>query len=73
MIENGSPFFHPEDFLVEILDELEITQAQFARAIGFSPIRISHIVKHTRPVTAELALRFGQANQFLFSRSKSNL
>jgi antitoxin HigA-1 len=57
----GLPPIHPGEFLREILDELEISQAQFARAIGVSPMRISHVVKGTRPVTAELALLFGRA------------
>lgn len=61
MIHNGLPPIHPGDFLAEILTELDMTQAQFARAIGVSPMRVSHIIKHTRPVTAELALRFGRA------------
>jgi addiction module HigA family antidote len=48
-------------FLRETLEELGISQAQFARAIGISPMRISHVVNGTRPVTAELALLFGRA------------
>lgn len=52
---------HPGEFLLETLDELGLSQAAFARAIGVSPMRISHIVKGTRPVTAELALLFGRA------------
>ena len=51
--------FH--EFLKEILDELDISQAEFARAIGLSAMRISHVVKGKRPVTAELALLFGKA------------
>ena len=43
------------------MGELNISQAEFARAIGVSPMRISHIVKGTRPLTAELALLFGRA------------
>ena len=61
MSKIGLPPIHPGEFLLEILDELEISQAQFARAIGVSPMRISHVVKGTRPVTAELALLFGRA------------
>ena len=38
-----------------------MSQAEFARAIGVSPMRVSHVVKSTRPVTAELALLFGRA------------
>jgi len=61
MVENGLPSIHPGDFLAETLRELGLSQAQFARAIGVSPMRISHIVNHSRPVTAELALLFGRA------------
>jgi len=59
--KNGLPAIHPGEFLREALDELGLTQAEFARAIGVSPMRISHVVKGTRPVTAELALLFGRA------------
>jgi addiction module HigA family antidote len=61
MIDNGLPPIHPGEFLAEILEDLEISQAQFARAIDVSPMRVSHIINHSRPVTAELALRFGRA------------
>jgi addiction module HigA family antidote len=52
---------HPGEFLAEILSELRLTQAALARAIGVSSMRISHVVKGTRPMTAELALLFGRA------------
>jgi addiction module HigA family antidote len=61
MIKNGLPPIHPGEFLREALDELGLTQAAFAAAIGVSPMRISHVLKGARPVTAELALRFGRA------------
>jgi addiction module HigA family antidote len=61
MAENGLPAIHPGKFLSEILSELNISQAKFARATGVSPMRISHITKGTRPVTAELALLFSRA------------
>jgi addiction module HigA family antidote len=61
MINSGLPPIHPGEFLIETLHELGISQAQFARAIGISPMRVSHVVNHTRPVTAELALLFGRA------------
>lgn len=61
MTKNGLPAIHPGEFLREILEERGISQAQFSRAIGMSPMRISHVVKGTRPVTAELALLFGKA------------
>jgi addiction module HigA family antidote len=60
-IKNGLPPIHPGVFLKEILDELGISQNAFAQAIGVSPMRISHVIKGTRPVTAELALFFGKA------------
>lgn len=52
---------HPGEFLAEVLSELGLSQAALARALGVSPMRISHIVKGTRPVTAELALLLGRA------------
>ena len=61
MTNNGLPAIHPGEFLKEALDKLGLTQAQFARAIGVSAMRISHVVNGTRPVTAELALLFGRA------------
>lgn len=61
MIKNGLPEIHPGEFLREILEEHGVSQAQFARAIGVAPMRISHVVKGSRPVTAELALLFGKA------------
>lgn len=59
-IKNGLPAIHPGEFLREALEELDVTQAKVARAIGVSPMRISHVIKGTRPVTAELALLFGR-------------
>ena len=58
---NGLPAIHPGEFLRETLDELGLTQAAFAEAIGVSPMRVSHLLKGDRPVTAELALRLGRA------------
>jgi addiction module HigA family antidote len=61
MAYNGLTPIHPGEYLAEILEELHISQALFARTIGVSPMRISHIVKGKRPVTAELALLFAKA------------
>lgn len=61
MTKSGLPAIHPGEFLAEILDGLGVSQAEFARAIGVSAMRVSHVVKGTRPVTAELALLFGRA------------
>ena len=61
MIKNGLPAIHPGEFLGEILDDLKLSQAQFARGLGISPMRISLIRKGLRPITAEIALRIGRA------------
>lgn len=61
MSKKGLPAIHPGEFLSETLSELNLSQAEFARAIGVSAMRVSHIIKGTRPVTAELALLFGKA------------
>ena len=61
MIKNGMPLIHPGEFLAEILDDLGLTQAAFARRIHVSPMRVSHVIKGARPITAELALLFGRA------------
>lgn len=60
---NQLPAIHPGLFLNEILETLDFKQSVFARRIGVSPMRISHILKGSRPVTAELALLFGKAFQ----------
>jgi addiction module HigA family antidote len=60
-IKNGLPAIHPGEFLKEMLEDLGTSQAEFARAIGVSSMRVSHVVNGTRPVTAELALLFGRA------------
>lgn len=59
--KHGLPAIHPGEFLAEALAELGVSQAAFARDIGVSSIRISHVSNGTRPVTAELALLFGRA------------
>lgn len=59
--KNGMPPVHPGEFIREILDDLGMSQAALARVLGVSPMRISHVVREERPVTAELALRLGRA------------
>ena len=62
MVNNGLPPIHPGEYLAETLDELGVSQARFAREIDVSPMRISHVIKGTRPVTAELAGGFRPEN-----------
>jgi addiction module HigA family antidote len=60
-IINGLPPLHPGEFLAELLEETGVSQAEFARRVGLSPMRVSHIIHGSRPVTAELALLIGKA------------
>jgi antitoxin HigA-1 len=59
--KNNLPPIHPGEFLKEIMDELGVSQAEFARTVGLSAMRISHVIRGQRPVTAEMALLFGKA------------
>ena len=52
---------HPGEHLAEILDELDISQYRLAKAIGVPPRRINEIVLGGRSITADTALRMGQA------------
>lgn len=58
---NGLPPIHPGEYTREALDELGLTQAALASALGVSPMRVSHLLKSRPPCTAELALRLGRA------------
>jgi antitoxin HigA-1 len=50
---------HPGIYLKELLEELRLSQYRLAREIRVPAMRISHVVRGKRPVTAELALRLG--------------
>ena len=52
---------HPGEHLAEIMAELGITQYRLAKTIGVPPIRIHDIVHRRRSITADTALRVGQA------------
>lgn len=47
-----------EILLGEFLEPLDITQRDFAKAIGVSPAYVSDIVNGRRGVSSEMALRF---------------
>jgi len=51
---------HPGVYLKEILDELGVSQYRLAQELGVPAMRISHVVRGQRPMTAELALRIGR-------------
>ena len=52
---------HPGEHLAEILAELKISQYRLAKAIDAPPRRINEIVHGRRSITADTALRIGQA------------
>ena len=52
---------HPGEHLSEIMNELGITQYRLAKAIGGPPVRIHDVVHCRRSITADTALRIGQA------------
>jgi len=60
MTQKGLPPIHPGEYLRELLEELGISQADFSRTTGLSTMRISHVIRGKRPVTAEMALIFGK-------------
>lgn len=51
---------HPGTYLKELLAELELSHYRLAQDIGVTAMRVSHVVRGQRPVTAELALRLGR-------------
>jgi len=60
-MRSGFAPIHPGEFLAETLEELGFSQAALARRLGVTPMRISHVIKGTRPITADLALRLSKA------------
>ena len=46
--------------LRRLREERSLTQTAVAQALGISTMRVSHVLKGSRPVTAELALRLGR-------------
>ena len=52
---------HPGEHLAEILAELGVSQYRLAKAIRVPPVRVHDIVHCRRSITADTALRIGQA------------
>ena len=61
MNDNTISPIHPGEHLAEFLEELGISQYRLAKTIGVPPRRINEIVHGCRSVTADTALRIGQA------------
>ena len=51
---------HPGEFLVDELEEIEISPAELSRRIDVPPNRISQIIHGKRDVSADTALRLGK-------------
>ena len=52
---------HPGEHLVEILDELHISQHRLAKKMGMDPIHLDRIIHYRWPITADTARRIGRA------------
>ena len=52
---------HPGEHLAEMMEELGITQYRLAKTIGVPQIRVHASVHGRRSITADTALRIGQA------------
>ena len=50
---------HPGEILRDELEELGVSQTEFARQINVPPNRISQIIAGKRSITGDTALRFG--------------
>ena len=52
---------HPGDVLLhDFMEPLGLSQYALAKAIGVTPIRINHIVRGQRSITADTALRLAR-------------
>jgi len=52
---------HPGEVIADILDDLEITQTQFAKILGISEQTVNEIILGQQPITVDLAIRIGKA------------
>jgi addiction module HigA family antidote len=55
------PMTHPGEHLAEILEDLRISTAKFARATEMDEGRLSAIINTLEPITADVAVRIGRA------------
>ena len=55
------PLVHPGEILLhDFMEPLGLTQTALAKALGVTPIRINHIVRGQRSITADTALRLSR-------------
>jgi len=71
MTGKTAPIHPGELLLAEFLQPLGISQARLAREIQVSPKQISEIIRGSRPISADVALRlsryFGTSELFWFN------
>jgi len=52
---------HPGEIILDILEDVEISQTQFAKMLGVSRRTVNQIIQGRRPVTVDMAIRIGKA------------
>lgn len=52
---------HPGEVILDILEDVEISQTQFAKMLGVSRRTVNQIIRGHRPVTVDMAIRIGKA------------
>ncbi|WP_199248607.1 HigA family addiction module antitoxin [[Phormidium] sp. ETS-05] len=52
---------HPGEVLADILDDLQITEAEFAKALNVSAETVNEIIDGKKAITIDLAIRLGKA------------
>ncbi|BAZ11157.1 XRE family plasmid maintenance system antidote protein [Calothrix sp. NIES-4071] len=52
---------HPGAVILDILEDLEITQTKFAEILGVSRRSVNEIIQGRRPITVDMAIRIGKA------------
>lgn len=52
---------HPGQVVLDILEDLEISQTQFAKMLGVSRRTVNQIIQGRRPITVDMAIRIGKA------------
>ena len=61
MKEPKNPFHPGEILLEEFLEPMEMSQAAFAKKLGWTTTRLNELIKGKRGITAESALDLAQA------------
>ena len=52
---------HPGQVVLDILEDIEISQTQFAKILGVSRRTVNQIIQGRRPITVDMAIRIGKA------------